>query len=249
VNRCFVGFFGLNRSLKWTFPSIQAQVLRPLYDSGLDLSLAGHFNCPEVITNVRSRENGVPLDMSSVHQLDLQMVWQEGQTVDSIDTVLPHAMSVPYRGYKDHDGQTRRNAMFQLYSLKQLWRMQRLMAPDRFDFYCLLRPDLEYLDPLPIAQIIREITNGKDLLTPNWHRWGGLNDRFAFCSPKGAEAYMLRFDDVGKFCQTHSYFHSEEFLKHAARHAGLSTGFLSTRARRVRSTGEVCPETFPKPAA
>lgn len=244
MKQCFVGFFGLNRSLKWTYPSIHAHVLEPLREAGFDLHLAGHFNCPDTIVNPWSRENGIPLDMSQVHRLGLQMQWQEHQDDASIETLLPHVLAVPYRGLRDTGGKLRRNVLHQFYSLRQLWRMLTLMDVGRFDMYCLLRPDLEYLEPVPVVQITRDLAAGSDVITPDWERWGGLNDRFAFCSRRGAEEYMLRIRHVAHFCESRSYFHSEEFLDYVIRQAGLSTSFIATKARRVRATGVAQPEDF-----
>lgn len=240
--RAFVGFFGLNRSARWTAPSIHRNLLGPLRDAGFELFLAGHFNQPGVIDNARSNERGVTLN-DDVTPLRLDVVSREPQTEANIADLLPAALSVPWHGKADDDGRIRRNLLQQLHSLRRLRQMLERAGGD-FDFYALLRPDLEYIDRLDVQQLAPLLADGADMLTPDWHQWDGLNDRFAFCNRKGADAFLGRWRLVEAFCRTHGYIHSEGLLAYAAKEADLRVVTTGLRAVRVRATGWTWGEGF-----
>jgi len=122
--------------------------------------------------------------------------------------------------------------------------MIRLIGFDRFKVFCLSRPDLLFLDKIPSAAVMSIAEGGVDIITPEWHRYGGFNDRFALCSPRGAEVYLDRLSWVSRFCLEKGYFHPEEILQYSIERAGLKYDFMATRAKRVRSTGSINNEDF-----
>ena len=64
------------------------------------------------------------------------------------------------------------NFLHQRYSLQQLWRICRMLGEDQFELLILLRPDLRYLDRLPIKRILLAICEANfDVITPSWQRW------------------------------------------------------------------------------
>lgn len=242
---CFVGFFGLNRSLQWTYDSIRENVLDPLEAFGCEPVLAGHFNCPDTVHSPRSGEFHVPLETKSMRKLKLEICWLEPQTTDVFADLLPVLLATPLRQEDDPEGIVRLNVMHQLHSLRRLGSLLRLLGSRVFDFYCFLRPDLMYIDPMPVAEVFDLIQDKKtDLITADWHQWGGLNDRFAYCSFRGAQVYLNRIDLVRQFCVEKGMFHAESLLLYAAERAQLSCEFIAMRASRVRATGAVHDEKF-----
>jgi hypothetical protein len=113
----------------------------------------------------------------------------------------------------------------------------------RFDILCFLRPDLRYNEPLDAARIERQIMHENfDLVTPSWHQWGGFNDRFAFCSQRGAAVYANRMALLPRAVAALGTFHPESVLKKVAEDCGLKCGFLDLTAARVRLGGIVVQE-------
>ena len=102
-----------------------------------------------------------------------------------------------------------------------------------------------YIDPMPVAEIFDLIvTHGVDLVTPDWHKWGGANDRFAFCSRRGASVYLNRIDWLRQYCLSTNEFQSEGLLQYAIDKSGLRAGLTGMRAKRVRATGAIREEDF-----
>ena len=244
ARRSFVGFFGLNRSLRWTRDSIERNVLGPLAEAGLEPVIATHFNCPPTIHSPRSGEFHVPFHMMGVEELYPELVWLEPQRDSNVAGELPLVLRTPFKNEEDPEGITRRNVLHQLHSLSRLALLLDALGPGSFDLIVLTRADLMFLDPVPVDEIVEMIRRGVDLVTPGWHRWTGLNDRFAFCSLRGAQAYLNRRRWVRSLCEESGTFHSESLLLHAAEKAGLECAFTSVRARRVRASGAVRDEDF-----
>ncbi len=243
--RYFVGFFGINRSLQWTFDSIRQSIFEPIDAFGCETARAAHFNCPDVIHSPRAGEFNVPLDMGGVDKLGLQFCWQEPQDPENVTPYLPIVLDTTLKRDLDEDGIVRKNLLHQLYSLRRLAKLIELAGPSDYDVYCLLRADLMYIDPMPVAEIFDLITTqGVDVVTPDWHRWGGTNDRFAFCSRRGASVYLNRIDWLRQYCLSTNEFQSEGLLQYAIDKSGLRTGATGMRAKRVRATGVIREEDF-----
>ena len=179
--RCFIGFFGLTRSLPHTAGAIRTGFYEPLQQAGLTTLRAGHFNLPPTITNPRSGEFGVLPDRADSALLELDLCWIEPQVQTTITAEFELARSFP-----DTFGDQYRslaNLCHQLRSLECVWSLLELLGAKEDDLVLLLRPDLLYLDMLePLRHLAPLLDKSADLVVPSWQSWGGLNDRFAFCS-------------------------------------------------------------------
>jgi hypothetical protein len=242
---CLVGFFGLNRSLDITSGSINANIFAPLDKMGFATVSVGHLNLPSVIHSPRSGERMIAAANLGIDNIDFELIWQEPQSDSAIEPLASNIYAnYPMRGEDDNDRFIRRNALLQMHSQTKLLAILQLMNLDRFKVFCFSRPDLLFLDELPYAAVVAIQSGELDLVTPAWHRWGGLNDRFALCSARGAQVYLNRLSWVQQFCAEKGYFHPEEILSYSAKRSGLNCGFMPTRARRVRATGLIVDEDF-----
>ncbi len=130
------------------------------------------------------------------------------------------------------------NLCQQLYSLGRLWSLLQVLEPTDDDCFLLLRPDLFYADKLdPLADLAPLWEGRADLIVPEWQAWGGLNDRFAFCTRRGAEAYATRLRSLIDMCLEMGGVHSETMLAMVARREGLRVAHTGLRAMRVRANG------------
>jgi hypothetical protein len=235
-----VGFFGITRSLRHTIGSIQTNILAPLRSHADTLRLYGHFHLPATIDNPRSGERQEAVDPQEAALLALDVCEIDPQDETLIAENLAAAKccnDVLQDGYA-----SARNLCFQLRSLDRLWS---LMEPSLADtnspttqIVVLLRPDLRYLDPLPIASLLAAITGGTaDLAIPAWHGWGGLNDRFTVANARAAKHYATRIQSLAPAMRDYGGLHGESLLAYAVRQAGLRVMDLPVRAVRIRANG------------
>ncbi|MFL5256129.1 MAG: hypothetical protein ACJ8AI_25190 [Rhodopila sp.] len=117
------------------------------------------------------------------------------------------------------------NLCHQLRSLDRLWSLLRLFEPRADDIVLLLRPDLLYRDRLDCLRDLKLLSDGRgDLIVPAWQPWGGLNDRFAFCSVRAAHIYATRGRLLTTSCQDMRAVHAEQFLRYASPATGCGSG-------------------------
>ena len=236
--RCFIGFFGLTRSLSHTAAAIRTGFYEPLQKAGIDTLRAGHFNLPETITNPRSGEFGITPDRAESTSLDLDICWVEPQVHATIAREFETA-----RGFPDTFGDQYRsldNLCHQLHSLERLWKLLELLGAIDTDIVLLLRPDLLYLDLFDPATHLAPLINGSaDLVVPGWQSWGGLNDRFAFCTGRAAKIYATRIHLFVDACLAMQGMHAESFLRFVAQRQGLKIASTDLRAVRLRANGRI----------
>jgi SAM-dependent methyltransferase len=259
MRRVLIGFFGMIRRLDAVIDSIEQNIFAPLEQAGIEFDVAGHFNCPRVVHSPRSGEFMLPYETPDLSRLRLSHVIQEEQTDETAALGIEQVMRIPQKHEADEDGLMRRNATYQIYSLHRLHAlMEDRFAMDDYDAILLLRPDLRYLDPLPVAAIDRELHQpyrslserarlqvqrglrpSSDIVLPGWHKWGGVNDRFAMATPAAARTYMSRLRMLPDFIADNSHFQSELLLHYVLKRARLRIGEMDARAERVRADGHV----------
>ena len=261
AQRWFIGFFGITRALEWTIESIEQKIYAPLESAGIELIRAAHFNQPATLEAPRSKEVDVPFQVGDLSRLRLDHQVIEPQSNENIATFFKAALEVPYRDEEDPGGFTRRNALHQLYSLRGLGKIFSGLQPGSFQAALLLRPDMRYVDPLPVSQMLARLHRGSpwrrapwtegvrllrrtgkpeaDIITPSWSLWGGYNDRFCVATPEAALVYMNRIHEVENYCRELGNFHSETLLKYAMTKAGMRGTGTKMRAQRIRSDGSI----------
>jgi len=236
--RCFVGFFGLTRSLRYTADAIHTGIYQPLRDAGFSLLRAGHFNLPATISNPRSGERDIVPDRAESTLLELELCWIEAQNAAAI--ARHYAIARCYPDALGDGYHSLANLCHQLASLRRVWSLVHLLGAEDSDLVLLLRPDLLYLDTLdPVSQLAPLMNGRLDLIVPGWQSWDGLNDRFAFCTGRAARAYANRIDLFALACSTLGCMHPERFLDFAVRYHGLRAGETEMRAVRLRANGTI----------
>lgn len=241
----FVGFFGIDRSMRWTERSLRRNILDPLRAAGISPRVAAHFNTAATINKSHGGENNVKLGRPRLDRLPLELVWLEEQSIGRLPPELHRWTELAFDNDLERKRLDRVHLMYQLRSLRQLWTLAGLMGAQDCDLFIFIRPDLEYLDPIDVAGTLRQVLEeGVDLITPTWHQFEGLNDRFAFCSRRGAEVYVDRLSYVTAFSEERGYLSGEGLVAFAAEKNQLKLGFTGVRAMRVRATGATWREEF-----
>jgi hypothetical protein len=242
--RCFIGFFGLTRSLPHTAGAIRSGFYEPLRDDGIVTLRAGHFNLPQTIDNPRSGEFDILPDRAESALLELDLCWVEPQVHAAIAAEFALA-----RGFVDAFGDQYRslaNLCHQLRSLERLWSLLELLGAGEEDLVLLLRPDLLYLDMFdPVLHLAPLLDGRADLIVPGWQSWGGYNDRFAFCTGRTAKLYATRIRLFSEACLAMRGMHAESFLRFAIQRYGLRVVATDLRAVRVRANGLIAENDIP----
>ena len=173
--RIGVCFFGITRSLKFTLPSIQENILAPAREFG-DIKIYAHFFDQKNIHNPRTNEFG------SLDGEEYKLLGADQLVLEEPDACLDHWNFGALQSFGDawgDDFYSLRNLIHQLHSLNEVTKMA---ATDGADLVVFARPDLLYHDDL--GRSIRKaiLGRGPRVVLPCWQHWErGYNDRFAIC--------------------------------------------------------------------
>lgn len=240
--RIAIGFFGITRSLKWTLPSIQENIIQPARQLG-EVRLFAHLYQQTHIANPRSGEDEL-LDPEEYRLLKCDEVTLEapGGCLEEAryDWILSH-------GDAFHDGgKSLANLIHQLHSLRILGEMIYTWRPD---VVVLARPDLLYHDSF-FEVLRKQLTLPSNALTlPDWQWYGGYNDRLVICGADSIKSYTNRISMIPRYLQKMGTpLPAERFLRFSLNENGILPARSNLRARRVRANGYTLLENF-KPAS
>lgn len=231
-------YFGVPRGASKNRAHHVDNIIHPLAGR-FDITERYHFFRPDFIQNPRSGESGqIPFEDYDIYSDCDGVISTQSTDLLSADlellTKFPDPYSDNYRSIQ--------NLLFQLRSLATVYS---LCENDDFKAFIFLRPDLIYLDPLPVDAIERCIQNPSLYYVPEWQWWDGINDRFAICGKEAAIHYARRGCNVASFLEaTGAPLKSEALLAWTMKFNAMKLKTIRTRAARTRLGGIVKPEEF-----
>lgn len=235
--RIAVVFYGITRSLRFTLPSIEAQVIGPVRRVAGEAALFGHFFNQSHIDNPRTGETGA-LDPEEYRLLNLDAVEREAPDVCLALYPMDRIMA-PGDRWKD-GFRTLRNLVHQLHSLRRATLMAEAWGADLVVF---ARPDLVYLTDL--EPVLRALSREEGPLSvhPDWSQFQGVNDRMALAfGDRAIRAFGHRVEGLADFCADGRKLQAEQLLGLAL--TGLARRLEPIHVARVRSDGRVVQENF-----
>ena len=208
--RMAICFFGLTRSLRYTLKSIVSNIYEVLRENHIHYDVFLHTYNLKNITNPRSGEYKVKLNASEFYSLNPTYYHVSDQET-FLQTINLNEYLV--RGDAWNDGNnSAKNLLCQYNSINfvtEMWLTKHHENP--YDLVMYLRPDLSY-NKLNVSNLYYAYQN-KSLLLPNYHQFGGYNDRFAVGIPSLMEKYGKRMKYLKTYCETH-LLHGESFMKY-----------------------------------
>lgn len=200
-------FWGLARSLRITYKSIENRVLKVLKRNKIPYKIFMHtYEVNSLLNNSRTGERGVKLNNKEYKILNADYV-----EVDNQEEVKKKLNLKQYRtkrdpwntGYKSVD-----NFVLAMYSKKRLWEIIE-KSGENCTHYIFLRPDVKYRNNLMIKWL-RKINN-QQILIPlaNQYKFR-FNDRFAICKYEVAKIYSNLYPYMLKYSKIKP-LHSETF--------------------------------------
>lgn len=235
--RIAICFFGITRSLSHSHGSIEANVLEPARAVG-ETRVFAHFFRQEHIYNPRTSEIGEldPDEYRLIGPDELELEEPESCLEEWAFDRIAACGDTWKDGHKSV-----RNLVHQLHSLQRVTTMAGAWEPDLWIF---ARPDLRYHDSLARVFASAQAGPSETAWLPLWQSRGGHNDRFAIVrGQRVAHKYGRRAERMLEFCAaTGQPLHAERLLGFVLR--GERVRRISTRASRVRSTGNEAWECF-----
>jgi hypothetical protein len=179
--------FGIvHRSLRYVVDSLRTRVIAPLARLG---EVDVFFHCWDVrqLVNPRAKEVAVAVDPSEVERW-LPEARGKFESQDAFDETIDWAPMLarnPMRNHtRDEDSAqaTLKNLRRGLESAERAWAFFRASKQRSYRRVVVARPDVRFQNELtvPPALIGPPLSDGRRRLwVPQFHAWGGVNDRFA----------------------------------------------------------------------
>jgi hypothetical protein len=132
----------------------------------------------------------------------------EGSRIDRLmDALLRHGDS--WREPPPHT--SLRNVIKQLFSIHrvtELWNKQTIDSGVEYDLVFYIRPDVWFFNDLNMTDV-HDALQRKDeeavIYVPDFHSWGGVNDRFAFGRPQVMKIYGSRYLEVVDYTEVNLF--------------------------------------------
>ena len=138
---------------------------------------------------------------------------------------------------------TVKNAIRQLYSLKQVTKMWK-NTNINYDFFIYMRPDLLYINKLDTKQILENLNNDI-LLSPYWGKFKGLNDRIYMGNRKVITYFSERYDELKDMIESNKCKYKPEiFMKYISNKYKITIIDCNLKGKRVRTNGRIINEKF-----
>lgn len=232
-SECALLFFGLAKHFNdMVYPSIQKYIL----NTNPNCDVYAHTYDIKEITNPRNKEDRTPVNPLEVYSMTHNVV------IDTLESVSKEIdFDYYHKHYKQSGGvfpYSMDNSLKQWFSIQRVWESM----PSKYKRIGLFRLDVLYTEPI-------DIQNG-DAVIPDFHHWGGLNDRCFYGLYKWAEIWATnRLKKLSIRSQQKNKYdmNAEHFMKYLMRDVPVELKPMCFN--RVRATGKIKHDCKPTPSS
>jgi hypothetical protein len=231
-----LAFWGLTRSLKQTYPTIQRHIFDVLKKHDINYTVFLHtYYVTTPYTNPRSKEFNLTLDNEEYTLLNAHYVQREDQDAVKQSLNLPQYRTHPDPWNSNYTMVD--NFVLAMYSKKQLGKLIE-SSGESFDYVLFLRPDVQYVNDFSPAWF--QQATSTQLCVPEFHCFSfKFNDRFALATQENAIKYSQLFNEMLEYSKHHT-LHSETMnYWYVTTKLNLSVAYLPFYFNRVRANGQV----------
>jgi hypothetical protein len=230
-------FWGLNRSLDYTFESIKNNILDILKKSNIEYDIYIHtYNIDRLYSNIRAGEESCKISNSNLHLLNSDYTLIDNQ--DEIDNILNLQK---YRKYgcpwNSNNYETLNNLIRSLYSLNKITEKLFFEINNnnkKYDSVIYSRPDVIYINKFDINYLNMQ---NNTIKLVDYAKYP-INDRFAICTIDTAKIYGTRYNKALNY-SNNKPLHSETFLYDILIKNNIKIEEIHFVFYRVRTNGKI----------
>ena len=238
LKKVAVCFWGLSRSLKFTEPSIEQCIFKPLKDANINYDVFLHtYKIHGDYKNSHAHEHDIKLDNNEYNLLKPtdSIVENQDYIFKKINPKKYTTKGNPWE-LENKSIDTVHNFILSLWSLKQVTSLW-LKNEESYTHIMYCRPDVTYITPLDV----KWFTFTNTVYMPDFARHGfnrtRVNDRFAIGCPEQMKIYGNRFDEALEYSKKRQ-MHSETFLSHIIKKNKIQLKLIKFDFIRTRATSQ-----------
>ena len=228
-------FWGLARSLNYTIESINKNILNVLKENDIEYDIYFHtYFLNNIYNNPRSNEKNIKLDNNLYKLLKPKYFIKDNQekVIKDLDIKQYYPKKSPF--FKDDKFLTFKNYILALNSLKRISKLAiEINKSENYDYVIYMRPDVLFTKKFDIKWF--DLCKEKIILTPSFHKWGGLNDRFSIGKPEIIKLYGYRFN----YLEKRMMLISERLLKFVVEKDKYKNIDIEFVFKRIRADGKM----------
>ena len=233
-------FYGLTRSLKYTYKSIKKKIIDLLENNDYQITIYLHTYDLKILNNDRSDEKECLLDINEYKLLnpDIYKITNQNDFDKMIDINKYLNHGDPWDGQEKKSHASLKNILRQWNSLQEVTKLWE-SSLEKHKCIIYLRPDLFYINKINLENISLCLNSKQDkplVFIPGWAGYGGHNDRFAYGNSSAMKIYGNRIQNAAHFSLNRN-LHSEQFLKYVLRKNKVSVKYIGMYAVRIRADG------------
>jgi hypothetical protein len=229
-----IAIIGFNRSLSKTWPLIHKNLIKPLASQQNKLILNGVIShSKELITYERTGENHFS-EIEIPDSVTYKNLLEFDQKEIDIDLEGIYRRFLTHKTFNSDVSEKDQPAAL-LNLLRYLYLQSKYvdLIDGQTELIIFIRPDLMPIDKFYFKNYFKET---KSILTPNWGRHGGHNDRFAIIPVSLAHQYFNRFQGLDEYVKNLQELQAEKFLKWSLRECPPKE-IVIERMIRIRASG------------
>lgn len=254
--RVAVCLFGLTRSLNITRHSFRRHVLDVLTSHGYAYDIFLHTYKKSTLTNPRSQEDQVRLDVNEWRFLrPTRVLSEEPDEVDK-DYVWPLLEKALTRGDRWRENNSNHSSMANLLrQLRSIEKVTDLLVKEtlengkHYDAVIFARPDVWFFNDINVHEIKTVGSYPSILYSPKAHATAKpdeVNDRFAICHMRNAMVWGHRSQLIDEYVfELNHTLHAESLMGYALQKADVDVRLSSTQFARVRANNVLWLEPLP----
>ena len=233
-----LGFFGITRSLQYTYESIQKNFFDVLKNNNINFDVFMHTYSLSTYSNKRTNEKVIQI--SDKYNEEYKLLNPKYIKIDNQDEIKKKLNLLSYRTKKDPwktNYNSVDNFILACYSKKELTNMIEEHIKE-YDYIMFIRPDCLYIDKIDLTFL--NLVNNQSIVIPNFHLFGKykLNDRFAITNKDTYKIYGEVFTKLLKLSKLHM-LHSETILGIVFNENKLNINRVKFNFARVRIDGTI----------
>ena len=241
--RSAVILFGvMQRSIQYVVDKFRENVIASLAEDG-EVDIFFHSWDISKIVNPRAGEQGVPVHPSDVYRWLPEAIGlfesQEEFDQEVNWKLLLGRNPMPRIAVNQEAARvTLMNFRRALESQKRAWKYFASSKKHHYQNVILTRPDLRFLSKLPVARNQARPID-KVVKIPQFHGWGGLNDRFAMGSEQTIEILANRTEFADGWLMAGGGGNPEQLLQKWLDRNNLPVTLFDFEFQRIRANGEI----------
>lgn len=241
-------FSGILRSLQYTHQNVKDNILKPLRDANLDITLYCHnYVLPNNVkySNIRNKEKPTTIPEENKTLLPFDYYLEDNQELIKNQLDLPKYRTKGNPWKKSRNFVTLNNYILSLYSRCKITKLlqehyQSGKEEYQYDYIVFLRSDVRFKKELDII-ILTEIDTPNKCIIPDFHHWlGGYNDRMFISKIDLALYYGTYFNHLYDL-SLEKLLHSETINKYLLEKYKADIILKPIIFVRVRTNGEIAP--------